>query len=81
MLEQLIHKVDEMEHATPEVEKLLRQLVTKSVQANKGRKLSGAAGFFAARTLFNLFQNYPCPELGDDNSLVDPTPFVGAKKK
>ena len=81
VLEQMIHKVDDLESATPEIEKLLRQVVTKSVKVNQGRKVCGSAGFFAAQALFNLFETYPCPELGDDNSLVDPKPFSGQTKK
>jgi hypothetical protein len=81
VLESLIEKVEEMEHSTPEIEKLLRQIVTKAVKVNQDRKLWGAAAFFAATALFNLFPGYPCPELGSsDNKLIDPKPFVGAKK-
>ena len=76
VLEQLIQKAEEMEHATPEIEKLLRTIVAKAVKVNSARKLWGSAAFFAARALFNLFDKYPCPELGDSNELVDPAPFL-----
>lgn len=82
VLDQLIQKVEEMEHATSEIEKLLRQIVTRAVKVNSSRKLWGTAPFFAARALFNLFDGYPCPELGDDdNALLDPAPFVVAEAK
>ena len=79
VLGQLIEKTENIGHASPEIEKLLRQIVSKCVKANKGRKLWHDNAFFAARALFNLFDGkYPCPELGDsDNALIDPKPFVG----
>ena len=77
VLQSLLQKVDDMEHASPSIEKLLRKVVAQSVKVNAKRRLSGVAPFFAAQALFNLFDRYPCPEMGDQNELLDPDPYLG----
>lgn len=82
VLNQLISKIEEAECSTPKIEKQLRKLVAESLRVNANRELWGAAAFFAAQALFNLFTDkYPCPQLGDHNELLDPEPFVDPPKK
>ena len=82
VMSELISKIEEIEYATPEIETLLRKIVTKAMKANTGRTLWGRVPFLAAMALHKLFADYPCPQCGDsDNRLASPELFIGAKKK
>ena len=76
VLNGLIHNVKEVDHTSGEVEKLIQKVVANSVKANRGQKIWGDAPFFAAQTLYALFDGYPCPENEDNNALVNPEPFM-----
>lgn len=63
--------------ATPEVEKLLREIVRRSVKANAGRKLWGTNPYHAAKCLHELFEGYPEPEMGyHDNAFRESEAFL-----
>ena len=72
----LIQNVKEVEYRSSEVEKKLRQIVSRAVKANRKREIWGDAAYFAAQALYALFEGYPCPDNEDNNALSDPKPFM-----
>lgn len=63
--------------ATPEVEKLLVEIVRRGIKANAGRKLWGTTPYHAAQCLHELFDGYPEPKKGDSNNeLRKPEAFL-----
>lgn len=81
ILDSLINDAKQIGHVSPQIEKLLKEIVTKAVSVNYGRKTWGAAAYFAASALYALFKDYPCPEMAGNNELIGPQPFMSATSK
>lgn len=77
-----IHAVFQSSVTTPEAEKLLNEIVRKSIKANAKRKLWGTTPAWAARCLHKHFSGYPQPSVGDsDNRLKNAEAFVKKPKR
>ena len=67
---------------TPEVEKLLCQILQKSVQANSDRKLWGIMPLWTARCLSKLFDHYPELKQNEStNELVNRDEYLSKPSK
>lgn len=71
--------VCEAKGGTPEMEVLLRDILSRSVKANAGRKLWGLIPVLSARCLSALFDTYPEPEQNErTNALVNHEAFTSS---
>ena len=72
----LLWKVKEMQHASPEMERLLQDFLRRSCQINEGRSLWGTLPFHSADCLHELFDRYPEPQMAGNNALENRAEFL-----
>lgn len=76
----VLMKVYEMDSCVPEAEKLLREIVRRSVRTNDSRKLWGIMPVWAARCLHRHFNSYPEPRMDDrTNRLLNHPEFTNRR--
>lgn len=68
---EIFRTVEDMGRADPVVEALLREILEKSARANVGQKLWSGVPISSARTLSQLFNRYPEPQLGSDLAVLN----------
>ena len=76
-----IWKVQEIGHAAPEAEKLLRQIFKAACKTNEDRKLWGILPFHTAVCLKTLFAGYPSPGIRGNNQPIEIEAFMRTPKK
>ena len=75
-----VDKIGDMGYSNSRVERLLQELIRKSVKVNTKRKLWGLIPHSAADCMHTLFPAYPEPQRDyHTNALVDPQDFLGKK--
>ncbi|YCM42272.1 hypothetical protein V2O64_13250 [Verrucomicrobiaceae bacterium 227] len=77
----VLMKVHKMDSCVPEAERLLREIVRRSVRTNDSRKLWGIIPVWAARCLHRHFTAYPEPRQDDrTNRLLNHCEFTNQRR-
>ncbi len=77
----VLMNVHQMQSCVPEAERLLREIVRRSVGANESRRLWGIMPVWAARCLHRHFTGYPEPRQDDrTNRLLNNCEFTNQRR-